>query len=91
MILDINPRLIFYIVYAVMALFVFSFAFVFGTIIRNAKKLNKQEMQKQDYKINNNQSNKIKCEYCGTLIDSNETKCPYCSANVDNKENKENK
>ena len=91
MFLDINPRLIFYIIYAVMVLFVFAFAFVFGTVIRNAKKLNKQEMQKQDYKINNNQSNKIKCEYCGTLIDSNETKCPYCSANVDNKENKENK
>lgn len=91
MILDVNPRLIFYIVYAVMALFVFAFAFVFGTIIRNAKKLNKQEIQKQDYKINNNQPNKIKCEYCGTQIDKNATKCPYCTANVENKENKGNK
>lgn len=83
MILAIKTFTIFIIVFIFMAIFVFAFAFVFGSIINKAKELNKQEMQKQDYKPNNVANNKIKCEYCGTLIDKTATKCPYCTANVD--------
>ena len=42
-----------------MAIFVFAFAFVFGSIINKAKELNKQEMQKQDYKPNNVANNTL--------------------------------
>lgn len=90
MILAIKPFTIFIIVFAFMVVFVFAFTFVFGSMINKAKKFNKQEMQKKDYKPNNVANNKIKCEYCGTLIDKNATKCPYCTANVDNKNIKEN-